>query len=60
MYVVTKDDRLWLLNVQRALHAQSRQHADFASTSAESPVRSERRTPGSVRGTRKPARGQLG
>jgi hypothetical protein len=31
---------------------------DFASTSAESPVRNDRRTPGSVRGTRKPARGQ--
>jgi hypothetical protein len=31
---------------------------DFASTSMESPVRSERRTPGSVRGTRKPARGK--
>jgi RNA-directed DNA polymerase len=31
---------------------------DFASTSAESPVRNERRTPGSVRGTRKPARGR--
>ncbi len=29
MYVVTKDDRLWLLNVQRKLHAQSRQHPDY-------------------------------
>jgi hypothetical protein len=35
MYVVTRDDRLWLLNVQRKLHARSRQ-PDFASTSAES------------------------
>jgi len=33
---------------------------DFASTSAESPVRNERRTPGSVRNTRKPARGRPG
>jgi group II intron reverse transcriptase/maturase len=33
---------------------------DFASTSMESPVRNERRTPGSVRGARKPARGQPG
>jgi RNA-directed DNA polymerase len=33
---------------------------DFASTSAESPVRNERRTPGSVRGTRKPTRGRPG
>lgn len=32
----------------------------FASTSMESPVRNERRTPGSVRGARKPARGQPG
>jgi len=30
----------------------------FASTSMESPVRNERRTPGSVRGARKPARAQ--
>jgi len=29
MYVVTKDDRLWLLNAQRKLHAQSRQHPDY-------------------------------
>lgn len=29
---------------------------DFASTSMESPVRNERRTPGSARGARKPAR----
>jgi RNA-directed DNA polymerase len=33
---------------------------DYASTSMESPVRNERRTPGSVRGARKPARGQPG
>ena len=31
----------------------------FASTSMESPVRIERRTPGSARGARRPARGQL-
>jgi RNA-directed DNA polymerase len=29
MYVVTKDDSLWLLNAQRKLHAQSRQHPDY-------------------------------
>ncbi|HEY6882036.1 MAG TPA: reverse transcriptase domain-containing protein [Polyangiales bacterium] len=33
---------------------------DFASTSMESPVRNERRTPGSVRGVRKPARATTG
>lgn len=29
MYVVTQDDRLWLLNAQRKLHAQSQQHPDY-------------------------------
>ena len=29
MYVVSKDDRLWLLNAQRKLHAQSREKPDY-------------------------------
>jgi hypothetical protein len=61
MYVATKDDRPWPLNVQRKLYARSNEATPaFASTSMESPVRNERRTPGSVRGARKPARGQPG
>ena len=28
-YVASKDDHLWLLNVQRKLHAQSRDHLDY-------------------------------
>ena len=131
MYVVTKEDTLWLQNVQRALHTRSKEHLgyvfeklwglvtdlrnlriafarvqrnrgartagidrvtvrkvlqrshsenrptgkvsslgypdrerrlawqkapSFVATSTESPVRNERRTPGSVRGARKPTR----
>ena len=29
MYVVSKDDRLWLLSAQRKLHAQSREHPSY-------------------------------
>jgi RNA-directed DNA polymerase len=29
MYVATSDDRLWLLNVQRVLHARSREHPSY-------------------------------
>src|SRR5687767_14698078 len=29
MYVASKDDRLWLLNVQRKLHAQSRDNPAY-------------------------------
>jgi hypothetical protein len=56
MYVASKEDLLWLLNVQRRPYARHRDTRDVASTSMESPVRNERRTPGSVRGARKPAR----
>ena len=29
MYVATKEDTLWLQNVQRALHTRSREHPDY-------------------------------
>ena len=58
MYVASRDNCPWLLNVQRKLYARALDQCQFASTSMESPVRNERRTPGSVRGARKPARPQ--
>jgi len=58
MYVVTKGFGPWLLNVAPSAACAESGSLTFASTSMESPVRNERRTPGSVRGTRKPARGQ--
>jgi len=57
-YVASESDRTWPLNVQRALHAQSREVLNYptslALTSAESPVHNERCTPGSDGGARKP------
>ena len=29
MYVATKEDTLWLQNVQRALHTRSKEHPDY-------------------------------
>jgi len=55
MYVATSSDKDWLLSKQQKPYARSYDKTpDFASTSMESPVHSERCTPGSERGARKP------
>jgi hypothetical protein len=50
MYVASQLDKSWLTSEQRKLYLRSWETPDFAATSMESPVRNERRTPGSEEG----------